>query len=100
MIIVVTATGVRLDALDNFGDFHVEVGDPSVDVNQALASAGLGRIDAASGDALIPIAAVRQAADGQVGPDWDDQFDKMIGYAKSKGWITDDLAIRAHIERS
>jgi hypothetical protein len=98
MIIVVTATGVRLDALDDFGDFHVEVEDRTVDVNEALGTAGFGRIDAGSGDALIPIAAVRQAADGHTPPDWDAQFDKMIAYARSKGWITDDLAIRAHIE--
>jgi hypothetical protein len=100
MIIVVTANGVRLDALEDFGDFHVEVETGTVDVNEALGSAGFGRIDADSGDALIPMSAVRKAAEGRTGPDWEGEFDKMIAYARSKGWITEDMAIRAHIEAS
>ncbi len=38
-------------------------------------------------------------ADG-AGAEWRGSFDGMVEYARSKGWVRDDGAIRAHVERS
>jgi hypothetical protein len=36
-------------------------------------------------------------AEGRVAPTWRDDFDRMLAYAKSKGWLQGD-AIQAHVE--
>lgn len=57
------------------------------------------------GDVLVPVAAVRRLALGAaaeegrtLGPDWDAGFSAMLEYAGRKGWITEDGAIRSHVE--
>jgi hypothetical protein len=99
MIVVVAPTAVRLEEPDDVGRFHVAVEDGVVDVNAVLGDAGFGRIDDTTGEALIPVETVRQAARGRVGPDWEAGFIKMLSYAESRGWLAEDgAAIRAHIE--
>lgn len=50
---------------------------------------------------MIRVDAVRRAAQGRVGPGWDDDFGGMLSYASSKGWLDDSgAAIAAHIERA
>ena len=47
----------------------------------------------------IRVEAVRAAAAGRVGPGWAEEFDGMIGYARSKGWLNEaGDAIAAHVE--
>jgi hypothetical protein len=31
-------------------------------------------------------------------PEWTEQLEAMVAYARSKGWVRDDGAIRAHVE--
>jgi hypothetical protein len=62
---------------------------------RALTEAGAGRIE--SGDALISVDAIRRLAAGRVAAGWDADFEQMLGYAKTKGWLQGD-AIQAHIE--
>ncbi|WP_130291492.1 hypothetical protein [Pseudonocardia sediminis] len=45
------------------------------------------------------VEAVRRMAKGRVGEDWPADFDAMLAYAGSKGWLTDDrVGIQAHCE--
>ncbi|SDG61307.1 hypothetical protein [Klenkia brasiliensis] len=55
----------------------------------------LGRLD---GDHVwLPVERLRQA--GPADGDWAAGFEAMIGYATSKGWVSDG-AVRAHVVRS
>ena len=46
------------------------------------------------------IAALREFAGSAVGPDWEAGLSSMIDYARSRGWVDDDLgAVRGHVER-
>lgn len=90
---------VRLDEPEDCKKFHVEA--PAGSALKLAASLG----DAGSGDGAaedhvwIQIAWVRAEASGRVGPSWDGEFDGMVGYAASKGWLNDaKTSIRAHIE--
>lgn len=57
------------------------------------------------GDVLVPTAAVRRLAvdaakeDGMtLDPGWEAEFTGMVQYAATKGWTSEDGALRAHVE--
>lgn len=79
--------------------FHVAVRGGDLEaLGAALPAQYVGRL-LPSGDALIEIDAVRRLAAGQVPDGWDADFDAMVGYAKSKGWLDErGEAIQAHTE--
>jgi hypothetical protein len=90
---------VTLEEPDDCTKFHLSVvgGRDLARVFGALVDAAAGRLE---GDhAYITIDAVRRMAAGRVGDDWNDRFDGMLDYARSKGWIDDTgNTIQAHIE--
>ena len=90
---------VTLEEPDDCTRFHLAVvgGRDIGRVFGALVDAAAGRLD---GDhALITIDAVRRMAGGRVGDDWDERFDAMLAFARTKGWIDDtNNAIQAHVE--
>jgi hypothetical protein len=90
---------VSLEEPDDCARFHLAVvGGRDVGlVFGALVDAAAGRLD---GDhALITIDSVRRMAAGRVGGDWDERFEGMLAYARTKGWIDDtNNAIQAHVE--
>lgn len=105
MIIVIESSGVRVDSPSDVTRFHVQA-PVGVDVDDALRRSGFGHLDGGSeegdGDAQVSIAAIRAAVVGHIDPVvWSQQFDGMLGYARSKGWL-DDIGehIRGHIERA
>ncbi len=55
----------------------------------------LGRVD---GD-HVRLSIARLRGSGPADPAWGEQFDGMIGYATSKGWV-EGTAVRAHVVRS
>lgn len=79
--------------------FHVEVIGPRelAALGHALVDADAGRVD---GDhAFIEIGALRRMVSGRVGDSWADDFEKMLGYARSKGWLDETgSSIQAHVE--
>jgi hypothetical protein len=90
---------VTLEEPDDCTRFHLVVygGRDAARVYGALVDAAAGRLE--NDDALITIDSVRRMAAGRVADDWDDRFDGMLGYARSKSWIDDtNNAVRAHIE--
>jgi hypothetical protein len=63
--------------------------------------ADLGELLPGDGHLMVPLDTVRRMAADRVGPGWSDDFAKMISYAASKGWTSEDgTRVRAHIERT
>jgi hypothetical protein len=97
--VVVNDDAVELVDADDTKGFHVEVrGD--ADVAAVLDTSGAGALAPDGEHAHIDIGWVRQHATA-VGPDWNQQFDAMLDYARTKGWIEEGTSsIVAHLERS
>jgi hypothetical protein len=94
-----TPPSVTLVEPDDCGRFHlVAVGaqDPAR-LGEVLAGVGLGCL--AGEDVFVRVDAVRSLAAGRVGEAWDADFDRMLDYARSKGWLDETgEAIQAHME--
>ena len=88
---------VQLVEVDDLQRLHVEV-EGHVVIGGALGSFG-----ALEGDhAWLSIAALRAAAHAQgAAAGWDADFDAMVEYASSKGWLSPDgTDVRAHVVRT
>jgi hypothetical protein len=81
--------------VDDFRAFKVVIhGDGRL----AEAIEGIGRV--AGRDAYLDIDAVKRLAGEKASdPAWLQQFDAMVEYARSKGWV-DGAALRAHCEQA
>lgn len=94
MHVVIDPTGVTLEHPDDFQRFDV-LRRGEVDVAAAVAEHRWGTVDS-SGDVMVSIDRLRQA-----GPDdrnWHEGLDKMVQYARSKGWLSPDgTHIQAHV---
>jgi len=73
-------------------------------LDRALRDHEAGTVDV-TGDALIRPEAIRRlarqaaVAEGSpLDPDWESEFSSMLGHAASKGWISGDGSVQAHIE--
>lgn len=90
---------IKLEEPSDCNRFHVEVsgGRDGVALGKALVEGGVGRVDGE--DAFIEVIAVRSMAEDRVGPGWLDDFNAMLTFAKTRGWLAEqDSEIRAHIE--
>lgn len=98
MIVQLSAESARVAEPDDCTRLHVATSLPADAVDEALRGSGTGRLEAE--DALLDLETLRsRARAGAREPDWDEKWTKMIGYARSKGWVTpDDGAVRAHVE--
>ncbi|HZP29584.1 MAG TPA: hypothetical protein VFC99_11575 [Acidimicrobiia bacterium] len=94
-----TPPTVSLEEPDDCKRFHLAVvgGRDAAMVFGALVDAAAGRLE---GDhAWITVDSVRRMAAGRVGPEWDAEFEAMLGFARSKGWLDPTGgSIRAHVE--
>ncbi len=81
----------RLNDRENFQDFHVEVrgATDTQSLDQALRAADLGVADEEGQAYLLP-ESVRILAGDDRGAAWDEQFDGMVDYARSKGWWNEE----------
>jgi hypothetical protein len=91
----------RLDDPDDCGRFSVAA-DAGVDAGAALAGQGLGGpVEGDPGHVWVAVDGVRRLAAGRVGDGWDERFDGMLAYARTKGWLDDTgSAIKGHVEPS
>lgn len=90
----VSVSGVALGDVDNFRAFAVVV-EGEADLGEGLG--GLGVVD---GDhVFFDAEAVKGLAGERAAGEWGDNFDKMIEFARSKGWVDGAGRVRAHIER-
>src|SRR5262249_41485786 len=79
---------------DVFTAFKVVVhgGDPPL-----AETTGVARVEE---HAWISIDALRELAGEAATSAWEESLQGMLGYARSKGWVDDELnAVRAHVER-
>lgn len=86
---------VALTDPDVFTTFHVKVPSGS---DLAVAATHLGTEPTDVEDHLwVPVGLVREMAGGS--DEWNLEFDAMLGYAASKGWLSEDGSqILAHVE--
>ena len=94
-----TPPTVTLEEPEDTKRFNVAVagGTDWAMVFGAMVDAAAGRLE--GDDAYVSVDAVRRLAAGRVRDGWDDDLDKMIDYARSKGWYDDaSHTIRAHVE--
>lgn len=93
MVIVVQGGEVRLDEPSDFKGFKVVVkGD------DASAVETVGRLEDRD-TAWIQMEAVRKLAGDAADQQWEDGYDAMLAYARTKGWLHDARReIQAHVE--
>ena len=94
---IAIADTITLEDAGNFREFYVVIDG---DVAAAVAASG-GRAAASERDnhLWIDIALVLELAGDAADAEWQDQFNGMLAYANSKGWI-DETAnrVEAHIQ--
>lgn len=94
---IAIADTITLEDVDNFREFHVAI---EGSVTAAVAAFG-GRAAASERDnhLWIDIAFVRDLAGDAADAEWQVQFDGMLAYANSKGWINESAnRVEAHIQ--
>ncbi|GAA1077193.1 hypothetical protein ACFU8R_17200 [Pseudonocardia alni] len=99
----ITPGGVELVDPGDVRAFHVVVteGATEGELADTVRRTGLGELSDDGEHVLVRVDAVRRLAAGRVGPGWEDDLAGMLGYARSKGWLSDDgTAVRAHVERA
>ena len=84
---------------DDCRRLHVATDLPPADVDAALRGTGIGRLGD-TGDALLDVAELHSRARAvATAQSWDADWTAMIGYATTKGWVSDDGAtVTAHVE--
>ncbi len=114
-LVVELSTGrVVLADIDDMKSFAVRPVPPSADdvldgerldaLGSALRQHGAGTLGT-DGDVLVPTSAVRRLAaeaaldrGRPLGGAWEAGFTAMLDFATTRGWITDDGSIRAHVD--
>ncbi len=94
---IAIADTITLEDPGNFREFHVAIDG---DVTAAVAAFD-GRAAASERDnhLWIDIAFVRELAGDAADAEWESQFDGMLAYANSKGWIDEPTnRVEAHIQ--
>ncbi|WP_319448180.1 MULTISPECIES: hypothetical protein [unclassified Mycobacterium] len=89
---------VSLHEADDLRRLHVEIaGLDGAALTSAVRRHRLGRVDG-DGDVELRVATLVELA-GDRDQHWADAFADMLGYAKSKGWMSDSDHVRAHCVR-
>lgn len=98
MILHVTSAGdISLEEPDVFTAFAITGPVPASDEQiDALRRRGVYVAESNSHAFVEPQAVAALAQSGPVGPDWLEQFESMLAYAGSKGWVDDAGRVRAH----
>ena len=101
MIVEIDLTGaqpsLRLLEPDVFTAFKAVLHEDGPARADQLAPLGIARVEE---HLWIPIAKLRELAGSAATREWETSLEGMLGYARSKGWVDDELAaIRAHVER-
>lgn len=85
--------------LTNLGELAVKA--HAVDdshIQATLGASGLGLLD---GDHAWLQVSMLHAAGVDIGAEWEQGFNGMIDYARSRGWVSEDgITVRAHVERT
>jgi len=83
---------------DDFKAFKVVVRGDGPSLGERSAVAGIARVDE---HAWVRVDALHELAGPAATPEWRASLEGMLEYARSKGWVDDELgAVRAHVERT
>ena len=98
-MIVVSRHGVTLEQAEDFRAFRIEVQD---DVSGDALRRALNGVAALEGEshAWVSEAALRTFPAVRDNAEWQKKLDGMIAFARTRGWVNESGAIRAHIERT
>jgi hypothetical protein len=96
MYISVDASTVSVEDAGDFKAFHVQVpqGWAAERIGAELTGSGAGRLGP-DGPEIWPDWVISTVAGDR---QWCTEFTAMVAYAKTKGWVTEDSTIKAHIE--
>lgn len=99
MIVQLSSDSARVAEADDCSRLHVTTSLPADAVGDALRGSGIGHLDTDE-SVLLDRETLRTRARAAAHDDgWDERWDAMIAYARTKGWLTaDDAAVRAHLE--
>ena len=95
MYLQVDGSSVELVEAGDFRRFAVVV----VADGELAALDGLGEVDSAGEHVFLEPAAIRGLAGERATGEWGEGFEKMVEFARSKGWVDEAGRVRAHIER-
>ena len=88
---------LTLEEPDDCTRFHLRAeGIGPADAEEALARDSIGSL--AGDDAFVSPDVLRRLAAGRTGSKWDERFDAMVAYARSKGWVSETGEIQAHCD--
>jgi hypothetical protein len=95
----VTSAGVEIGEPDDCTALDVRLsGAGTAVLETALPATGIGTWDGGEHVELDLAELRRRAGLGQVGADWPQRWDAMVGYAGRKGWLSaDGRTVRAHV---
>ncbi|WP_224167150.1 hypothetical protein [Arthrobacter sp. StoSoilA2] len=99
MIVLLNRHEAKILEADDFRRLHVSTGLTAEGIGDALRKSGIGA-SYEDDHAVLKVSALRaKASSAARGPDWDAGWEKMIAYARSKGWLTnDETGLFAHVE--
>ena len=87
----------RLVDPGDFTSFKVVLRGAGPPLAERLAPIGVARVDE---HAWVRVDALRRLAGEAATPAWEESLSSMLEFARSRGWVDDDLdAVRAHVER-
>jgi hypothetical protein len=90
----------RLDDPDAFDGLKVQVRGATSDAEIAAALGALGVLDANGEDVYLDREELARLAGPKATDEaWRSQFDAMVAYASTKGWVDQEGRIQAHVER-
>ncbi len=102
MYLAIATDGVTLHQPERTNDLYASYSERlmSERISALLAEHDAGELLPDGAHVMIPVATLRRLAAGRVPDGWDADFESMLAYARSKGWLNEDgTAVRAHLER-
>ncbi len=97
MELILGSTTARLEDAEDLTSFAVVIDAEADPGPEALAAGGVLGLGA---HAWVRTDALRELAGLAATPEWEDGFDAMLGYARTRGWVDDEHgAVRGHVER-
>lgn len=99
MIVVLSQHSAQVTEADDLGRLHVSTALQPEDVQLALQRSGIGT-KVENGRALLIVDVLRAlAAASATTPRWDERWEKMLNFARSREWVTTDgTGVWAHVE--
>jgi hypothetical protein len=101
VIVVLSPDQAQVTEADDLGRLHVSTALQPAEVERALQESGIGT-KVENGRALLAVDVLHDlaaAAASATTPQWEQGWEKMLSFARSHQWVTDDgRGVWAHVE--